>query len=218
MFNIAKNLLLYQDLYNPANIEKLPDLMSKTEKYKKPKQIPQTVNTDILQIVSKKFKNEIHVGKEACDFFLHTKTADCIELVSNNFSKSIKKFKNAKVEEFIILNDVNVKVATFEYENIPIIIYNYGEYELLPIFNSYVNFGCTFVILKFLLVKIWLCKLKNIPYGEYYYLHDKILDQVNFNKFTFPPAEASNYFGFNKEKKFIYKTCEKEKTYKPYLL
>lgn len=221
---------IYRNLYNPAEIDNFENNYNNIIQFKE-YNIKSETPEDIETMIS--IDKEIYVGSVAYKYYLNESVAGPIEIISDNVAETIfklkKAYKSIKVEtaEYPILNDFTFKRTRITGAPCgEIIVYNSAEYELIPIVAG-TNIANIFVVLRFTIINIWLNKLfimrssldkkkgKEIIRG-YYTIHNKlvgILKKIDL----LPSPDLANYYGTNVDKRILFKNCEQDIEYKPYL-
>lgn len=236
-------MCVYRELYNPANVEQMPDNLKLVKQLHSKAQI----NSSDLKTGSKDFdqrslkkclKDCVFVGYRALKYFLpKIKTAKIYEVISDNVDKLIANIKQLKIpkldietQNFPILTDFLFTRTRISVNKQDICyIYNSAEYELIPFFKLKYKTACLYVVARFILINIWIVKFfthnnkitkpvsKNLVTG-FKILHNDLMKN-NYKMECIVPG-IYNYYGLFVDNRISYKQTKKDGdfNYKPKLM
>lgn len=194
----------YRKLYTFGEIENLPENIKHIEPLKncnlKKRAVEATDFPDLF------LKDEVYVGVAALNYYRVTKIKSFVpEVISDNITETLKKFDKYILYKLPMFSDVFLMVAVAEKNNQKWLIYNSAEYEIITYNQTDRRIAGVFVSLRFLLVSYYFTG--NTDYIDY---HNKL---IKVNRKLLP----KNFYGINKDVRFYYDKCVKERDFKPYL-
>jgi len=217
-------MVVYRELYNPALIDNFIEnqkLVKSIHKKNLQALSSSTKSGGGYDQLYKILNTEVFIGKKAFNFLLEEPMEKIpFEIISDNVSKTLLKLKSLtkshKTEEFVIFTDFKFSRTTVKLESGELIIYNSGEYELIPFINADVRIGAVYVITRFILINIFISRIIEKTKKNNAYLmemHDKLIAKDFGDAYYIPPV--TNYYGIAQKEKNLMINCDRDIDYKP---